>query len=60
MTYELNRMPSRGMSGSSKDKNKISIYDPYRCFLNAVTFIPLIEKSDRIPELAIPISVTYS
>ena len=29
MTYELNRMHSRGTSGSSKGENKISTYDPY-------------------------------
>ena len=29
MTYELNRMRSRGTSGFSKGENKISTYDPY-------------------------------
>ena len=29
MTYELHRMRSRDMRGSSKGENKISTYDPY-------------------------------
>ena len=29
MTYELNRMRSRGTTRSSKGENKISTYDPH-------------------------------